>query len=36
MEYCYVDSNVTEAPYFASKVKLSTEGELLVLSSPVA
>mmetsp|Transcript_14354 Transcript_14354/g.38916 ORF Transcript_14354/g.38916 Transcript_14354/m.38916 type:complete len:233 (+) Transcript_14354:2-700(+) len=26
MEYSYVDSNVTEAPYFASKVKLSTEG----------
>jgi len=26
MEYSYVESNVTEAPYFASKVKLSTEG----------
>ena len=26
MDYSYVESNATEAPFFASKVKLSTEG----------
>lgn len=30
-EYTYVESNITEAPYFASKCKLSTEGELRAL-----
>ncbi|GFH26953.1 malate dehydrogenase, mitochondrial, partial [Haematococcus lacustris] len=25
-EYTYVESSVTESPFFASKVKLSTEG----------
>ncbi len=25
-EYTYVESSITESPYFASKVKLSTEG----------
>jgi hypothetical protein len=27
-EYTYVESNITESPYFASKCKLSTEGGL--------
>lgn len=26
-ECSYVDSNITDAPYFATKVKLSTEGK---------